>query len=173
MRIAFWGADSTQGDYNMKTFRSLQISLASVIFAVGIAACGSQQTSSQTSSADTLGQVNSSSLSPTFAIKCSANGGAEKQLARELSLRCRQDNAERKARGLASCGEDYCSEGVELESELRGLDVEFAYDGGEVEFLVTIASNFALPEKNKQALVCYAPVIKARELLTSAGSNCP
>lgn len=156
----------------MKTIRSLQVSLASAIFAVSIAACGASQTSAPTSSSGAAEQLGSPTPSAKIAVKCSGRGGAEKQLARELSLRCRQDNAARKAKGLASCGEDYCSEGVALESELRGLDVELAYDGGEVEFLVTVSSNFSLPEKNKQALICYAPLIKAREIIASAGHIC-
>lgn len=156
----------------MRTIRSLQISFASAVSAVSAAACGTTQTSAQTTTSVAAQQIASPTPSSKIAVKCSGRGGAEKQLAHELSLRCRQDNAARKAKGLASCGEDYCSEGVALEGELRGLDVELAYDGGEVEFLVTVSSNFSLPEKNKQALICHAPLIKAREIITSAGHIC-
>lgn len=151
--------------------KTVSIFLLLLLSGFVFASCDSRNSGTDVATTQTAHQENTS-LSRTFALKCTESGSAENQLALELSKKCRQDNAALKAKGLPSCGEDYCSEAIALETEFKGLEVEFAYDGGEVEFLVTLSSNFALPQHDKQALICFAPVIKARELLTTAGAPC-
>lgn len=60
---------------------------------------------------------------------------------------------------------------IMLQPEKRGLEIELNYDG-EVEFLVTISSDVLASTKEKPALICYAPVLKAQELLSSLGGKC-
>lgn len=155
----------------MNNRRASNLLSSSVLTAIFVVSCGTQPNTADIATANqTL--HNDKSLSRTFALKCTAESQAEKKLAFELSKKCREDNAILKAKGVPSCGDDYCTEGVALETELKGIEAEVTYDGSEVEFLVTLSTNFSLPQKDKQALICYSPLIKARELLASSSLPC-
>lgn len=104
-------------------------------------------------------------------VKCNSGPSAEDLLALELSKTCREQNEQLKARGLASCGEDYCTDMVSMKAQRYGYEMDRG-DNGEVEFLVTISAEMLSSPKEKEALICYAPVLKARELTSSLSKSC-
>jgi hypothetical protein len=147
-------------------------SLAKVITlssaALGIfSACGisSKQKSSAQSLQDDL------EMARKVVVKCNNGPSAEELLALELAKTCREQNEQLKAKGLMGCAADYCTDMVSLESQRRGVEFDFGYDG-EVEFLVTISSDFLESRQEKMGLICYSPVLKARELLGSLDKSC-
>lgn len=155
----------------MKRTLSLRtITLSGVVVAFA-AACGVQNESG--SSSQSL--KSDLEMARQLVVKCDSRSSAEDQLALELSKTCRDQNAALKAKGFASCAEDFCSDVVSLslaEKGLQGVTLEAAGDAGGIEFLVTVDSNLALAKKEKNALICYAPVLKAQELLNSLSTRC-
>ncbi|MBM3381968.1 MAG: hypothetical protein FJY29_05950 [Betaproteobacteria bacterium] len=147
-----------------KLFKTL--SLAALLFA-GAAACGVDNQAS--SSAQSL--HGDHEMARRLVVKCSGKISPEAQLALELSKTCREQNAELKAKGYAACQEDFCSEALKVSTEKKGI-LEVQYDGKGVGLAVTISSDFSFAATEKSALICYAPVLKARELLSSSNSRC-
>ncbi|MEY2987575.1 MAG: hypothetical protein RJB13_1096 [Pseudomonadota bacterium] len=138
------------------------------IIAIGFfTACGqaSEQSAQSQSLQDDL------EMARKVVVKCNNVPSAEELLALELSKTCREQNIQLKAKGVSGCAEDYCTDMVSLESQRRGLEFDLGYDG-EVEFLVTISSDFLESRQEKMGLICYSPVLKARELLGSLGDSC-
>lgn len=151
----------------MKFSSVRQVSALSLVCLGFVAACGapSQPEASTQSLQDEL------EMARQVVVTCSKAPSAEDMLALELSKTCREQNKQLKASGVASCGEDLCTDMVTLDAQRRGVEFELGYDG-EVEFLVTISSDFLSAPREKSGLICYSPVLKARELLGRLGSNC-
>lgn len=150
---------------SFKTMTSLAVVVA---FA---AACGVQSESASTSQS----LKSDLEMARQLVVKCDGSKSAEDKLALELSKTCREQNAELKARGFASCAEDFCSDVVSLslaEKGLQGVTLEAAGDSGGFEFLVTVDSDFAFAKKEKNALICTAPALQAQELLNSLSTRC-
>ncbi|MEN9530533.1 MAG: hypothetical protein RI932_2406 [Pseudomonadota bacterium] len=143
------------------------LSLATLLVAGAVACGGENQPSSSAQSLHGDHEV-----ARQLIVKCNGKVSAESQLALELSKTCRQQNAELKAKGFAACQEDFCSEALKVSTDRRGIEVALQYDGRDVDMSVTVSSDFSRATTEKNALICYAPVLKARELLNSIDSRC-
>lgn len=144
--------------------RTIALSLS----AVGImTACGTSQ--GQSSQAQSL--RDDLEMARKVVVKCNNAPSGEELLALELSKTCREQNEQLKAKGIAGCSEDLCTDMVTLDSQRRGVEFDFRYDG-EVWFLVTISSDVLESRQEKMGLICYSPILKARELLGSLSDSC-
>ena len=148
--------------------------LSSLVFSFAalsvVSACG---TSSQGSSTASIQQ--DLEMSRALTISCKGNTTPANQLALELSKQCRAQNAELRAKGLPACSQDECSDLVSLKSAEKGLTgTSYIYDsqGNPVGFRVVISDDLALSSKEKLGLICYAPVLKAKELLGAMAVRC-
>ncbi|NBX18431.1 MAG: hypothetical protein EBR09_13825 [Proteobacteria bacterium] len=150
----------------MKLSKRIQFSALALV--ISAAACG---TASETTSVSQSAQHDLESTRKLL-VKCDDSHSAEAQLTRELSKTCRLQNAQLKAKGFAACAEDHCSDVVSVSSEPRGLDVHLQADNKDIEISVMVSTNLQLATKEKNMLICYAPVLKARELLNSLGGRC-
>lgn len=151
----------------MKTTSFIKFATLSATVAGILSACG---TSTENSS-QSLSVQDKLDLEHKVLVKCNNGPSVEELLTKELSKACREQNVRLKASGKASCSEDFCTNMVMLQADKRGLEIEVNYDG-EVEFLVTISSDVTASTKEKPALICYAPVLKAQELLNGLGGKC-
>lgn len=151
----------------MKATSLFKVVALSTIAVGAFSACGkaSNQAAQSQSLNDDL------EMARKVVVKCNNGPSAEDLLALELSKTCREQNLELKAKGLAGCSEDLCTDMVTLDSQRRGVEFDFGYDG-EVEFLVTISSDLLESRKEKMGLICYSPTLKARELLGSMSQAC-
>ncbi|MFZ9521750.1 MAG: hypothetical protein ACO3A4_14865 [Silvanigrellaceae bacterium] len=135
-----------------------------------VSACG---TSSKDSSTASVQQ--DLEMARALTISCKGKSTPENQLALELSKQCRAQNVELKAKGLPACSQDECSDLVTLEPAKKGLTgSSYIYDsqGNPVGFQVVVSNEIALSTKEKLGLICYAPSLKAQELLGTSAFRC-
>lgn len=154
----------------IRNLLSASISVASLASIVATTACGTQTSGSSTASIQ-------QDLERERAVTLSCKGSKSPldQLTLELSKECRRQNAELRAKGLPACLQDECTDMVTLSPAKKGLTgTQFIYDseGNPVEFSVEITSNIRLSTREKHGLICYAPSLKAEELLGSLSSRC-
>lgn len=152
----------------MKTSNLFKTVSLSLVLAAGAVACGMQQ--EPASKAQSL--HGDHEIARQLIVKCNGKTSAESQLALELSKTCREQNAELRAKGFAACQEDFCSEVLQISAAKKGLNVELQSDGNSLELHVKVDSDLSLATQEQKALICYAPVLKARELLNTVGSRC-
>lgn len=152
----------------MKLSSNIRFFSLALVIAAAATACG---TTAETS-ADSQSMQRDLESARQLVVKCDGSNTAEDQLARELSKTCRQQNAELRAKGFAACAEDYCSDVLTISHDPHGLDVQVQADNLGFEFSVLLSKDFSLATKEQNSLICYAPVLKARELLTSLSGRC-
>jgi hypothetical protein len=152
----------------MKTTNLFKTLSMCALLVAGVVACGVEKQPS--SSAQSLHSEHE--IARQTIVKCNGKISAESQLALELSKACREQNAELKAKGYAACQEDFCSEALKLSPSKKRLNAELQSDGNSLELHVKLSTDFSMATTEKSALICYAPVLKARELLNSVGSRC-
>ena len=154
----------------IRNILSVSISAASLVSIVLTTACGTSSTASETASIQKdLGSARQSNLS------CKGSLTPVDQLAKELSKQCRLQNAELKAKGLPSCLQDQCSDLVTLapvQKSLNGVKLLNDSDGNLVGLQVELTTDIKYSAQEKHGLICYAPVLKAEELLGSMASRC-
>jgi hypothetical protein len=154
----------------LRSILSTSISVASVASIIFTAACGKQTAASSSASLqDDLERERAVTLS------CKGSMSPVDQLALELSKECRKQNAELRAKGMPACLQDECTDLVTLKPAQKGLTgTQFIHDsqGNTVGFSVEISSDIRLSAQEKHGLICYAPALKAEELLGSSAVKC-
>lgn len=162
----------------LRNLLSLSISAVSLVSIVATTACGrtAEQDSSTAAADKSTAEVQRDLESArSLTVSCKGSTTPLNQLTLELSKKCRAQNAELKAKGLAACQQDECSDIVTLQparSGLPGASLVYDQQGNTIGFQVTISSNMEASNREKTGLICYAPVLKAQELLTSMPVNC-
>lgn len=154
----------------VRSILSSSVSIASLVSIAATVACGKP-----TTAASTAGLQNDLDRERAVTLTCKGSKTPAAQLAVELSKECRRQNAELRAKGLPACLQDECTDFVTLKPAQKGLTgTKFIYDseGNTVGFSVEITSDIRLATQEKQGLICYAPELKAEELLGSAAVKC-
>lgn len=149
---------------------SMVISAASVVSILSAVGCGKE--SSQSATAGVREDLESSRA---LTLSCRGSTTPLKQLAVELSKQCRAQNAELKAAGLPACQQDQCSDLVTLErasSNAPGATYIYDSEGHTVGIKLELSTDIRLSTQEKLGLICYAPELKADELLGSMAARC-
>jgi hypothetical protein len=135
-----------------------------------VSACGTSSNGSNTASLQ-----QDLEMARALTISCKGKSSPASQLTLELSKQCRAQNAELRAKGMPACAQDECSDLVSLKPAQKGLTgSSYIYDsqGNPVGFQVVISNDIALSTKEKLGLICYAPSLKAEELLGTMAARC-
>lgn len=162
----------------IRNLLSLSISAVSVLSILATTACGqnsAQDASTAATSKSTAEVQRDLESARSLTLSCNGSTTPLNQLALELSKKCRAQNAELKAKGMPACRQDECSDIVSLRPASNGLPgASLVYDkqGNTIGFQVVISTQMELSNQEKTGLICYAPVLKAQELLTSMPANC-
>lgn len=149
---------------------SLVISAASIVSILSAVGCGRQASQSETA-----GMRDNLESSRALTLSCRGSTTPVKQLALELAKQCRAQNAELKAAGLPACQQDQCSDLVTLESASKNAPgASYIYDsqGHTVGIKLVLSTDIRLSTQEKLGLICYAPELKADELLGSMATRC-